>query len=92
MQQPSSPSKMLKNANAEVQLKDLDSAMSSKQNTLTKEESSDESTIISSQTSTLTRNVCPEMVFAVAVEGEIEVKIHKCFEQFNEELINACFS
>ncbi|XP_059079146.1 protein kibra-like isoform X2 [Tigriopus californicus] len=41
----------------------LSSAISSKQSTL-KEESSDESTIISSQTSTLTRNIGPEALMA----------------------------
>lgn len=54
------------------------SAHSSKQGTL-KEESSDESSIISSQTSTLTRNIGPEAMFAQAplpvLAHEIKVKI-----------------
>ena len=62
------------------------SAGSSRQGTLKEEgQSSDESTVISSQTSTLTRNVGPEeallmgaavgMVAATPVEGEIEVSL-----------------
>ena len=47
---------------------EISSMSSSRQGTL-KEESSDESTIISSQTSTLTRNMGPESMLAQAVEG-----------------------
>ena len=55
------------------------SSMGSRQGTL-KEESSDESTIISSQTSTLTRNIGPESMLAQAdfsVEGGIAFQVNE---------------
>eukprot|EP00095_Tigriopus_kingsejongensis_P003652 maker-scaffold11_size778918-snap-gene-0.11 protein:Tk03652 transcript:maker-scaffold11_size778918-snap-gene-0.11-mRNA-1 annotation:"protein kibra-like isoform 1" len=67
------------------QVNEPNSAVSSKQGTL-KEESSDESTIISSQTSTLTRNICPEVMmaqFAIAA-GEL-TEVNGEFEPSDDE-------